>query len=90
MKKLFLALIFTLMLISCKNQANQIPLSLTPENYPRVDGSTATLPLAISLRSKITGENIKSLKLSTSHTKTNDSFYELINDNTDLLLVYTP
>ncbi len=87
MKKIIVLLTFLFILTSCKSPEF---LKLSKDEYPIVDGSTATIPLAISLRAKITGENIEDLKNSTTHTKTTESFSNLINGNADLLLVYTP
>lgn len=56
--------------------------------YPRVDGSTATLPLAVYMRAKITGEPIADCLRKTAFTMTGQSYLELAAGNTDLLVVY--
>ncbi|MCL2323588.1 MAG: substrate-binding domain-containing protein [Oscillospiraceae bacterium] len=100
MKK-FTILLFTLILLlslfSCNNantsksiSNSSSSLTLTPDNYPKVDGSTATIPLAVALRSYVTGESKDALDLSTVHTKTTESFRGLQYGSCDLLLVYTP
>lgn len=84
-----LILIFIFSLLSCNNSTST-SLKISPENYPRVDGSTATIPLAIALRSSITGESKDALELSTVHSKTTQSFRNLQYGSCDLLIVYTP
>lgn len=86
------SLIFILMLVSlfsgCDNKS--VSLKMTSENYPRVDGSTATIPLAIALRSAVTGESEEDLQLKTVHSKTTQAFRSLQYGETDMLIVYTP
>ena len=77
-------------LLFCSFTYKTTNLKMSAENYPRVDGSTATIPLAISLRSAITGESIEDLQLKTIHTKTTESFRALQYGDADLLIVYTP
>ena len=64
--------------------------AFTPEEYPAVDGSTATLPLSYALMQASTGVDENTAAASISHTKTTQSFYALLNGNADLLLVYEP
>lgn len=93
MKKIcsFLSILILLFpLISCNNNAKSNSLNILPENYPKVDGSTATIPLAIALRSAVTSESQEALQLSTTHSKTTESFRSLQNGYADLLIVYTP
>jgi len=87
---LFILILF-LSLICCKNNSKpDISLKISPEDYPRVDGSTATIPLAIALRSAVTSESKDVLELSTTHSKTTESFRSLQYDSADLLIVYSP
>ena len=62
----------------------------TPEEYPRVDGSTATLPLSYALMSASTGVSPEEAKQAIQHSKTTEAFYELVDGRRDLLLVYAP
>ncbi len=87
--KLFCALISIFLLFSSFSY-DTTSLKISKDKYPRVDGSTATIPLAINLRSAITGESVEDLQLNTVHTKTTESFRSLANKQADLLLVYTP
>jgi len=92
MKKLIksLSLLFTIILLFSSFTFKPVSLKISPDDYPRVDGSTATIPLAINLRSAVTGESVEDLQLTTIHSTTTDSFRALANNQSDLLLVYTP
>lgn len=64
-----------------------IPIFST-ENYPRIDGSTATLPLAEAFKADFTGTDIKEVEV--THSKTHNAYVNLINGETDLILVTYP
>ena len=67
-----------------------VPLRLEASEYPIVDGSTATIPLAAALRSAVTGMPMAEAEASIRHTKTSQSFFALARGEADLLLVYDP
>jgi len=67
-------------------QKEEILFSL--ENYPKIDGSTATLPLAEAFKAKFTETDIKDIEV--EHTKTHNAYVNLINGNVDLILVTYP
>ena len=58
----------------------------TQENMPRMDGSTATIPLIEAVRSVLLGRPREDAAVS----GTDDAYMQLINGNVDLLLVYGP
>ena len=58
------------------------------EDYPRIDGSTATLPLAEAFKANFTGTDIKDVEV--THSKTHNAYVKLINGDTDLILVTYP
>lgn len=60
----------------------------TNENYPRIDGSTATLPLAEAFKSNFTGTDLSEVEI--THSKTHNAFVNLIKGSTDLILVTYP
>jgi ABC-type phosphate transport system substrate-binding protein len=60
------------------------------DDYPIVDGSTATLPLSYALMQAATGSTLEEAQAAISHSKTTESFYALVDDRADLLLVYEP
>lgn len=63
-------------------------LKFEPKDYPRVDGSTANIPLGVYVRAKLTGESLAACEMKTAFTKTGQSWLALANQQTDLLLVY--
>jgi phosphate transport system substrate-binding protein len=58
------------------------------ETYPRIDGSTVTLPLAEAFKADFTGTDIKDVDV--THSKTHNAYVNLINGDTDLILVTYP
>ena len=58
------------------------------ENYPKVDGSIATLRIAEEFKSALTGEKIENVNI--VHTKTENAYENLINKKVDLILVTYP
>ncbi len=63
---------------------------LTLANYPIVDGSTATIPLAIGLVQKITGCTEAEAEETIAFNTTDNSYYAMDKGKSDLLLVYPP
>lgn len=63
-------------------------LKMDAKDYPRVDGSTATLPLGIYLRAKITGETLQQSAAGTAFSKTGPAWMALTQRKADLLVVY--
>ena len=57
----------------------------TADNYPKIDGSTATLPLAEAFKANFTKTDIKDVNV--THSKTHKAYVNLINGDTDLILV---
>ena len=57
------------------------------ELYPKVDGSTALLPLMAHIRKNALGEELEDAENATSCTKTNEAWYNLSNGNADVLIV---
>ena len=55
--------------------------------YPKVDGSTALLPLMAHIRKNALGEELEDAENATSCTKTNEAWYNLSNGNADVLIV---
>ena len=69
-----------------EKQQEQAIFSL--ENYPRIDGSTAKLPLAEAFKSNFTKTDIN--EVGVTHSKTHTAYVNLINGDTDLILVTYP
>ncbi|MDR0948544.1 MAG: substrate-binding domain-containing protein [Lachnospiraceae bacterium] len=60
---------------------------INQDNYPNVDGSTATLPLAQSLYTSVTGADMEEATQRIVHSKTTASYHKLIAGEADLLIV---
>jgi phosphate transport system substrate-binding protein len=58
----------------------------TENDYPVVDGSTATVPLAEAFQENFTGTD----EVDVNHTKTHNAYVNLIDGNCDLILVVEP
>jgi len=58
----------------------------TEENYPVVDGSTATIPLSEAFKRNFTSNENAQVK----HNKTHNAYVNLINGDADLILVTAP
>ncbi len=61
--------------------------AFTPENMPRLDGSTATIPLISAVRSVLLGISRED---NVTVSGTDDAYVSLIDGNADVLLVYAP
>lgn len=69
------------------NEYDKTPL-FTRENYPRIDGSTATIPLNLAFMENFTGQKID--PNSVTFNKTDPAYQNLIDGKTDLILVTSP
>lgn len=58
--------------------------------YPRVDGSTANMPMMAQIRSSYLGEDLTEAENNTEVTTTDYAWRNLLEGNADLLLVYEP
>lgn len=88
MKKLAALLVALCLLLSAAALADCPRIDAA--DYPIPDGSTATLPLSYLLYQRATGLDEETAKSAIRHSKTSESFYELVYGNADLLLVYEP
>jgi phosphate transport system substrate-binding protein len=66
------------------------PPAWSPEDFPRLDGSTATIPLGQALAALFIGLNREEAVEYTEFSGTSASFEALLNYDADLLLVYEP
>lgn len=60
----------------------------TEENYPVIDGSTATIPLSEAFKAEFLGKNVKDVTV--THNKTHYAYENLIDGRADLILVTYP
>lgn len=66
------------------------PFSFTRDNFPRLDGSTSTVPLAEAVCSVLLGESRKDVSDLVQFSKTTNAYYNLLWGNADLLIVGEP
>ena len=64
--------------------------SIPADQYPKVDGSTATLPLSYALFQAATGEDEETAMETIKHNKTDSSYRQLAGGVCDLVLAYEP
>lgn len=64
--------------------------TMTKEDFPVIDGSTATIPLSQKVYQIATGEGKEEAEKAITHTKTTNSYYRLYAGEADLLIVYEP
>lgn len=60
----------------------------TDEDYPIVDGSTATIPLAEAFEANFKAKDVDEVEI--SHSKTHNAYVKLIDGDVDLILVTEP
>lgn len=63
---------------------------MTKEEFPRLDGSTANIPLGEALYCYITNATIEEAKENLKFYKTPQSYRNLIYESSDILIVYEP
>lgn len=87
--KLLLSALLVFSLVACGGNVSTNEVHL-PENYPRIDGSTANMPMMAEIRSEFLNEDLATSENFTKVTTTDYAWRNLINGNADLLLVYEP
>ncbi|MBE5961939.1 MAG: hypothetical protein E7256_11275 [Lachnospiraceae bacterium] len=73
-----------------KENENSIAGTVKKEDFPVVDGSTATIPLSTVVYKLVCGGTEEEAEKAIAHTKTTNSYYRLMNKEADLLFVYEP
>jgi len=64
--------------------------SITVENYPRMDGSTATIPLGEALAAHVLSLSSEAASEYAAFSGTTKSYEKLMREEADLLIVYEP
>nr|MDE7327485.1 substrate-binding domain-containing protein [Lachnospiraceae bacterium] len=72
------------------DRVQEIAGTMTRESFPRIDGSTATIPISEAVYCLATGEDAEAAKKVINHTKTTNSYIRLYDGEADLLIVYEP
>jgi len=65
-------------------------LRLAPEDYPKVDGSTVTIPLSEAVASAVMGISIDEARQYVLHNKTHSAYLNLIEGKADIIFVTSP
>ena len=81
-----ITILLTSILIGCQNKKP----AFTLENYPKVDGSTVTIPLSEAIAAKLTGLTIEEVRPYILHNKTHQAYVNLINKKADIIFVTSP
>ena len=71
-----------------KDVTQKASLQLSLEEYPRMDGSTANLPMMAEIMSQVCGITLEEAEELTTCTKTSNAWSNIANGNVDILLVY--
>ncbi len=86
-KTLIISLMALVMLLSgCTPK----PPEFTMETYPRVDGSTVTIPLSEAVAAKLTKQTVDEVRPYILHNKTHQAYVNLIEGSKDLIFVTSP
>ena len=90
-KRILLFVICVVLLISLLVGCQKIEDSIfTLDNYPKVDGSTVTIPLSEAIASKLTGRPIDEVRQHILHNKTHEAYLNLLNKKADIIFVTSP
>lgn len=68
----------------------EVQLKLTPEEYPKVDGSTATIPLSEAFGAFVMNLNLEDARQYIKHNTTHDAYINLIDKKADIIFVTSP
>jgi len=83
-RNLIAVLIVLLLAASCSASGGKAERpALTKENYPRIDGSTATIPLSERLASELLSMSAEEAKEFIKHNTTHNAYENLIEDNAE-------
>lgn len=90
-KKTFVLFLVVLLLTqsSCSLN-NAVKTNFTENTYPRVDGSTATIPLSENLAAHLLSMSKEEAKSFIKHNTTHNAYENLLNNNADIIFVTEP
>ena len=90
MKRILLVIfiITTIILTSCTS--GSINPKFTKDNYPRVDGSTATIPLSENIAAKLLNMTPEEGKAFVKHNTTHNAYVNLLDGKADIIFVTEP
>lgn len=89
-KKVILSVLIciAISLSSCSQKTPEV--QFTKESYPRVDGSTATIPLSEAVASKLLSLSPEDVKKYIKHNTTHNAYVNLIEGKADIIFVTEP
>ncbi len=94
MKKLIASAVLVCMLAALfgcsQTTTEEKTYPFTPDNYPKVDGSTATIPLSEQFFSDATGVSLGDASTYIKHNTTHNAYVNLINKDCDIIFVTSP
>lgn len=64
--------------------------TFTPETYPRIDGSTVTIPLSEAVAARLMNMTVEEARPYILHNKTHQAYVNLIENKADLIFVTYP
>lgn len=88
MKKILSITLMTLIVL-LSGCSSKTP-TFTMETYPRVDGSTVTIPLSEAVAAKLTNQTVEAVRPYVLHNKTHQAYVNLIDKKVDLIFVTGP
>jgi phosphate transport system substrate-binding protein len=83
-----LLVVITIILTSCTS--GNISPRFNKDNYPKVDGSTATIPLSENIAAKLLNLTSEEGKAFIKHNTTHNAYVNLINGKADIIFVTEP
>lgn len=90
MKRCLICTGILLVLLTLVSGCRGNSLSFTLETYPRVDGSTVTIPLSEAIAARLIGMPIEDVRPYILHNKTHQAYVNLINKDADIIFVTSP
>lgn len=73
-----------------EGDAQEVSLHFTPEEYPKVDGSTLTIPFSEAIGAAVMGLPIEEARQYILHNTTHNAYVNLIDGNADIIFVTPP
>lgn len=89
MKKIVAFLLLALVVAGLAGCRKDEPL-FTRDTYPRVDGSTVTLPLSVDMAAEILGLSTEEAQKLIIHNRTHEAYLNLMEGKADIILVTEP
>ncbi|HWQ80133.1 MAG TPA: substrate-binding domain-containing protein [Anaerovoracaceae bacterium] len=75
---------------SSGGETGDVRLYLAPEDYPRVDGSTVTIPLSEAFAATVMHLSIEEARQYILHNKTHSAYINLVDRKADIIFVTSP